>query len=397
MRWLYSTDARDIGILYLYLSAFSGILGTSMSMGIRLQLMDINQSSVLNLPNQAYNNMITIHAILMIFFLVMPAMFGGFGKIYNKNGLHKIYNYFDTKYQYSSNNFLSDNKLTSSYLAGLIEGDGTIVVSEKKKYNVRIIIVFNKNDLKLAEFLKNYYNCGTINNKNNLGYVLWQIQDMNGVIKILKLINGYMRTPKIDTLHKAINYFKDKNLIDSNYKLLDIDNTSIDSNAWLSGFTDADGNFSINISKRKNNNYRVSIYYRLEIKQNYLKENPHSGRVTDINNFGEISFFNIMSKISLFLDVNLYSRTRKTNFGLSNTFMVMAHSEKNLINIINYFSKYPLFSSKYLNYKDWLKVYNLKINNKLTKDYLNEVLIIKNNFNSKRTQFNWDHLNNFYK
>ena len=104
-----------------------------------------------------------------------------------------------------------------------------------------------------------------------------------------------------------------------------------------------------------------------------------------------------MSKISLFLDVNLYSRTRKTNFGLSNTFMVMAHSEKNLINIINYFSKYPLFSSKYLNYKDWLKVYNLKINNKLTKDYLNEVLIIKNNFNSKRTQFNWDHLNNFYK
>ncbi len=82
MRWFLSTDARDIGILYLILSGFAGVLGTSMSMAMRLQLMDINQSSVLHLPNNVYNNIITVHAILMIFFLIMPAMFGGFGKIW---------------------------------------------------------------------------------------------------------------------------------------------------------------------------------------------------------------------------------------------------------------------------------------------------------------------------
>lgn len=82
LRQLYSTDARDIGLLYLALSIFSGMLGSSMSLLIRLQLMDINQSSVLGIPNQVYNNIITVHALLMIFYLVMPAMFGGFGNLF---------------------------------------------------------------------------------------------------------------------------------------------------------------------------------------------------------------------------------------------------------------------------------------------------------------------------
>ena len=82
MRWIYSTDARDIGILYLLISAFSGMLGTTLSMLIRLQLMDINQSAVLNLPNQVYNVTITLHALLMIFYLIMPSLFGGFGNLF---------------------------------------------------------------------------------------------------------------------------------------------------------------------------------------------------------------------------------------------------------------------------------------------------------------------------
>jgi heme/copper-type cytochrome/quinol oxidase subunit 1 len=81
-KWLYSTDARDIGILYLLLSIFSGMLGTAMSMLIRLQLMDIDQNSVFQLSNQVYNNVITVHALLMIFYLIMPALFSGFGNYF---------------------------------------------------------------------------------------------------------------------------------------------------------------------------------------------------------------------------------------------------------------------------------------------------------------------------
>jgi cytochrome c oxidase subunit 1 len=47
-----------------------------------MQLMDINQISVLNLNGQVYNSIITVHAILMIFFLVMPALFGAFGNLF---------------------------------------------------------------------------------------------------------------------------------------------------------------------------------------------------------------------------------------------------------------------------------------------------------------------------
>lgn len=82
MNLLFSTDAREIGIMYIILSIFSGMLGSMMSLLIRLQLMDINQQEVLHIPNQVYNNIITVHALLMIFYLIMPALFGAFGNMF---------------------------------------------------------------------------------------------------------------------------------------------------------------------------------------------------------------------------------------------------------------------------------------------------------------------------
>jgi len=54
---------------------------------------------------------------------------------------------------------------------------------------------------------------------------------------------------------------------------LPLDKSEIDSNSWLAGFTDADGNFSINIHQRKNKNTsRVQPYFRIEVSQNYAKK-----------------------------------------------------------------------------------------------------------------------------
>jgi cytochrome c oxidase subunit 1 len=58
------------------------MLGSMMSLLIRLQLMDINQSEALNLPNQLYNNVITVHGLLMIFYLIMPSLYGSFGNLF---------------------------------------------------------------------------------------------------------------------------------------------------------------------------------------------------------------------------------------------------------------------------------------------------------------------------
>jgi len=76
-RWFLSTNAKDIGTLYLIFALFSGLLGTAFSVLIRMELSGPGVQYIAD--NQLYNSIITAHAILMIFFMVMPALIGGFG------------------------------------------------------------------------------------------------------------------------------------------------------------------------------------------------------------------------------------------------------------------------------------------------------------------------------
>ena len=93
-RYVYSTNHKDIGTMYLWFAIFSGVVGGLLSLAMRMELAEpgiqyfyglaqlvygIGPDAAVDAGKNMYNVFITAHGLIMIFFMVMPAMIGGFG------------------------------------------------------------------------------------------------------------------------------------------------------------------------------------------------------------------------------------------------------------------------------------------------------------------------------
>ena len=77
-RWLYSTNHKDIGTMYLIFAVVFGVIGGLFSVLMRMELQGVGDG-ILGSDYQQFNVLVTAHGLIMVFFMVMPALIGGFG------------------------------------------------------------------------------------------------------------------------------------------------------------------------------------------------------------------------------------------------------------------------------------------------------------------------------
>lgn len=282
---------------------------------------------------------------------------------FNLDPFHKIYNT-----NYETNKKISDDWLT--WFIGFTEGDGAIltfndrlkfVLTQKEGailYHIQEVLGFGKVK-KYTNNLKKDSSSSTspVNNE----YYRFIVEDFKHILILANLFNGNLVLPnRSKQLNKWIDVLNNK--LDNNNvsNIIFIDQLMLPSleNAWLSGFTDAEGCFNVNIGIRKKtlNGHRIILRFLLDQKDAY-------NTLLNIRNLFGIG------------QVSLRSET-KSVFRYNN------NSFKGLIPVINYFNNYPLKTKKSLSLNNWLIVFNMVQNKEhLSIEGLNKIKVITKTIN----------------
>jgi len=199
-------------MLYIYFAIFSGVFIMPLqNLAICWKILKFKYN-YLNLRQSAGN--LKGLSLLRILRDYTPEFMCRKFSFVNKNDLNFLSFSSITNNSDLFNKIISSNNINynlSSYLTGLIEGDGSIIVpkserSIKGKLNYPSIqIVFDLRDFPLALVIQQKLGHGSLSRKKGVNAYILTINNFEGLILVVKLINGYMRTPKIKSLFNLID------------------------------------------------------------------------------------------------------------------------------------------------------------------------------------------------
>lgn len=232
------------------------------------------------------------------------------------------------------------------YLAGLIDGDGQF--SSKQQ----LVIVFSSPDISLAYYVKKTLGFGQVKKVKDKNAYLFIVSNKDGLIKVLNLINGKLRT--INKFNQVKNNILSIPKFSEEILKFYINETSNFYNHWIAGFSDTDASFQINIVHKKDR-------FKPEIKLNFQIDQKDK---------------NVLFSIKEFFGGNIgYRKSQDTYYYGSTSF---GSAKK----VIKYFDAFHLQSSKHRNYLKWRKAYLLIQNNKhLTELGIKKIIDLKNSIN----------------
>ena len=197
------------------------------------------------------------------------------------------------------------------YLAGLIESEGYFG-------DYRFEIVFNKEDVFLAYYIKKRIGYGSVLNLKNKNYVRYVLRHSEGLKRVLNLVNGKFLTDK--KINQILNHKYDFKF---NITILPPANFDLNSNYWLAGFSDAEGSFVITLANSKIHVTGLSLRLEFKIKQKTSE---------------------LLELIQKTLGGNIYYLDSEQLFFYNST------NFKSAKLIADYFDNFNLNSSKYINY-----------------------------------------------